>query len=638
MKKNRPSLCAPWSVLLFALCIAGRVSGQFSPVTLPAGLQPTESEMVVYQNNLMLVLQNAAHNRFSLHKYNGTVGAIPLPAGYKLYPDTQFEELKNMLYFMPDRTASTGTADLMRYDGTTVTPIDIPEEILPRETIRLIGHTPFAYRDVLYIEAISLDSTIGDANPITHWIKYDGTSFSRMSLSFLYSCVRPWGSEVVSDKELFQGKMYMRYYHYLADRQVISFDGVDVAFDVDSSHPDFIGEPGGYDMEVYNDRLYIPTFKPRPVDPILEQGGLLNSFDGTTQVEVSIPSGLRYAETTLEPYAGKLWGVVNDGSFFPQWYAYNGTTFTTTTLPTGTRIHPGGDQRVYQCKLYIVLSTGPVIGTPVYALFAYSDSRECGLLPTVVERVDIHAYARERDWCWTGIDVDWTLPTPCTPPCIDPLFRAALFDKPGQEVWSKTYNKPFQATFPADDKQSFITTMAMETNKVFQDFVVLDKELVPAGIEELKLQMTSLDQKIQLTVATEKDVKVPFIIALQDAGGKTLWQQKFTAPLTTVVDVATPQRGTTLRFMIDGSVTQITSLSAFPNPASGNPIIEVGTNGAKLLTRLTITDFFGKTIYQKDVTAPVTIQPDLSQAPKGLYIISATGSDGRVHRQTLVLK
>ncbi|AYB33724.1 T9SS type A sorting domain-containing protein [Chryseolinea soli] len=637
MKKNRPALCSPWSLLLFALCIAGRVSGQFSPVTLPAGLQPTESEMVVYQNNLMLVLQNAEHNSFSLHKYNGAVAAVPLPKGYNLYQDTQFEQLKDMLYFMPDRTTSTGRAELLRYDGATVTPIDIPDELIPRETIRLIGHTPFSYHDVLYIEAISLDSAIDDANPITHWIKYDGTSFSRMSLSFLYSCIRPWGPEVVSDKKLFNDKMYMRYYTYIGGRQIVIFDGVDVTLDFDSPHPDFIGEPGGCDMEVFNDLLYIPTFEPRPIDPIFEHGGLLNSYDGTTEEEVFIPSGLRYVKTTLEPYAGKLRGVMNDGSFFPQWYAYDGTNFTATPLPPGTRIYPGGDQRVYRCQLYIVLSTGSVIA-PVYALYAYGDPLECAVLPAAVERIDIHAYARERDWCWTGIDVDWTLPTPCTPPCIDPLIRVALLDKPGQEVWSQMYDKPFQATYPVDDKQSFIATTAIGTQKVFQDFVVFDKELVPAGIEEVKLQMTSRDQKIQLNVATEKDVKVPFIIALQDADGKTLWQQKFTAPLATVVEVAAPQRGTTLRFMLDGSVTQVTSLSVFPNPASGNPSIEVGTNGAKLSTRLTITDFFGKTIYQKDVTAPVIIQPDLSQAPKGLYFINVAGPDGRVHRQTLVLK
>ncbi len=638
MKINRPSLCSPWSLLLFALCIAGRVSGQFSPVTLPAGLQPTVSEMVVYQNNLMLVLQNAEHNSFTLHKYNGAVtAAVPLPKGYNLYKDTQFEQLRDMLYFMPDRTASTGRAELLRYDGATVTPIDIPDEVLPPATVRLIGHTPFSYRDVLYIEAISLDSTRGDASSITHWIKYDGTSFSRMPLSFMYTCVREGYPEIVSDKKLYQGKMYMRYYHYLTERQIISFDGADIEVYVD--HADHIGEPGGCDMEIYNDRLYIPTYEHGPVaPPHLAQGGVLNRFDGTTQTKVIVPSGLQYAKTTLEPYAGKLWGVANDGSFFPQWYAYDGATFTATTMPPGTRIHPGSDQRVYQCQLYIVLSTGPVIGTPVYALYAYQDPLECAVLPTVVERVDIHAYARERDWCWTGIDVDWTLPTPCTPPCIDPLMRVALLDKPGQEVWSKTYDKPFQVTYPVDDKQSFIATAAIETNKVFQDFVVFDKELVPAGIEEVKLQMTSRDQKIQLNVATEKNVKVPFIIALQDAEGKTLWQQKFTAPLATVVEVATLQRGTTLRLMLDGSVTQVTSLSVFPNPASGSPTIDVGTNGAKLSTQVTITDFFGKTIYKKDVTAPVTLQPDLSQAPKGLYVISVVGPDGRAHRQTLVLK
>lgn len=392
-------------------------------------------------------------------------------------------------------------------------------------------------------------------------------------------------------------------------------------------------------MEIYNGDLYIPTF-PDLIPPSPRTYGL-NRFDGTTQTAIAMPAGLRYTKTTLEVYAGKLWGAMNDGSVFPQWYAYDGSTFSATAVPSGTRIHPGGDQRVFQCKLYIVLSTGPVFGAPVLSLFTYSDVHACGLLPTVIDRFDrfdIRAYGHEREWCWTGIDVDWTLPTPCTFPCVDPLIRAALLDKPGQEVWSKTYNKPFQATFPVDDKQSFIATTGIEINKVFQDFVVLDKELVPAGIEELKLQMSPRDQKIQLAVATEKNAKVPFVMALQDAAGKTLWQQKFTAPLATGVNGVTSQRGTTLRFMVDGSVTQITSLSVFPNPAQTNPTIAVATNGAKLSTRLTITDFFGKTVYEKDITAPITIQPDLSQAPKGLYIVRVVGYGGRQHQQTLVLK
>ena len=67
-----------WRMLLLALFVTMHAAGQFSPVALPAGLQPTESEMVVYQNNLYLVLQNAAHNNFSLHKYNGSAfTAVP---------------------------------------------------------------------------------------------------------------------------------------------------------------------------------------------------------------------------------------------------------------------------------------------------------------------------------------------------------------------------------------------------------------------------------------------------------------------------------------------------------------------------------------------------------------------------------
>jgi len=640
--KNRLSLrprLIPWSFLpVVALCITTRVSGQFAAVTLPTGLQPTESEMVVYQNNLCLVLQNADHNTFSLHKTNGgSFMNIPLPTGYKLYQDTQFEELKNNLYFMPDRSTSTGTAELLRYDGTTVTPIDIPDALVPRETMSFAGHTPFTYNDVLYIEATLLDSLREDALPVTYWIKYDGTTFSRMMVTPRYTCVE-FGPDKVSDKKLFQGKMFMRYHDFApgSSRELTSYDGSSVqSF---TEHPNFIAKPGGCDMEVYNGNLYIPT---RPDITLSGSTDGLNRYDGTTQTAVTMPAGLRYVKTTLEVYAGKLWGAMNDGSVFPQWYAYDGTTFTRTTLPTGTRIHPGGDQRVFQCKLYIVLSTGPIIGTPVHALFTYSDVHECGLIPPVVdrlERFDIRNYRREREWCWTGVDVNWTLPTPCTPPCIDPLIRTALLDKPGQEIWAKTYDKPFQVTYPVDDKQSFIATTSIKTDKGFQDLVVLDKELVPAGIEELKLEMNPAQQKMQLAVSTEKDAKVPFVMALQDANGKTLWEQKFTAPITTAVSGTTSQRGTTLRFKLDGTAQQITSLSVYPNPAQGSTTIAIGTNGSKLPTRVTITDLFGKTFYKQDVTAPITINPDLSQAPKGMYVVSAIDAAGRQYTETLVVK
>src|SRR5882672_8246304 len=161
-----------WRMLLLALFVTLRAAGQFSPVALPTGLQPTESEMVVYQNNLYLVLQNAAHDAFSLYKYNGgAFTAVPLPASYKLYADTQFEELNGQLYFMPDHTAGdlANAAERMRYDGTTMTAIDIPDVIIPRDTMQLSGQHPFTFGNTLYIEAVHLDSITFDLFTSTLW-------------------------------------------------------------------------------------------------------------------------------------------------------------------------------------------------------------------------------------------------------------------------------------------------------------------------------------------------------------------------------------------------------------------------------------------------------------------------------------
>ncbi|MBL0739852.1 T9SS type A sorting domain-containing protein [Chryseolinea lacunae] len=640
MKKTR---LLSWSFLLLAFCLAMHADAQFSRVALPAGLQPTSSEMVIYQSKMYMVLQNAAHNSYSLHKYDGaTFTTIPLPAGYRLYEDTHFEEMKGNLYFMPDHDASLPTpAELMRYDGTTLTPIDVPDALVPRDEMQYYFHRPFAFDGNLYMEVLYLDSIALDPFTITYWIKYDGVVFSRMLVDGIFTCQPSDGTPIglPSDKKLFQGKMFMRYYHHITrERNLLNFDGTEI--DVDSEHP--VAWPGGCEMEVFNGSLYVPTFT--PTSPGRPYGGGMNRFNGTTQTAVSIPPTLRYAETTLEVYGERMFGAMYDGSSVPRWYAFNGTSFALVPTPAGTSIYAKGDQRVFQCQLYITLRTSAAGAPPMYALYTYTDALVCGtsVIPEPFDRfssIDIRNYGHERDWCWTGINVVWTPIAPCTPPdCIDPFMKVSLFEKPENVTWSASYQKPFQALFPIEDKKPLVETLTMGNANAAQNVIIFDKDLVPSGIENIALQLKPQEKLFNLTVETEKDKTVPFTMTLLDANGKSLWQGKFVAPLATRIDAVTSQRGTTLRFAPVLPLQSITSVSVYPNPAASNTAIDISTRGTNQTATIAISNLNGKVVYQKEVNAPAVDHPDLSQIPKGLYIVTVTTGAGYAHRQMLAIK
>ncbi len=141
-------------LLLLILCFCIRATAQVTPVTLPAGLQPASaSEMAIYNNELYIVLQNAAHNTFYLYRYNAvSFMNVPLPANYKLYADTEFEVLNGKLYFMPYHAATDTTAEILAYNGTSFNIIHIPESVMPRDSLHLWEHRPFSYNGKLYIE------------------------------------------------------------------------------------------------------------------------------------------------------------------------------------------------------------------------------------------------------------------------------------------------------------------------------------------------------------------------------------------------------------------------------------------------------------------------------------------------------
>jgi len=633
-------------LLLLILCLSIRTTAQITAVTLPAGLQPASaSEMAIYNHELYIVLQNDAHNTFYLYRYNAvSFTNVPLPANYKLYADTEFEVLNGKLYFMPYHAATDTTAEILAYNGTSFNIIHIPESVMPRDSLHLWEHRPFSYNGKLYIEVAH-----DQYNPVEpeyrynpYWIMYDGSVFTRRHLAASLMTFAPYYTpQPASEKVQYNGKLYARYWDYITNmHQLLESNGASES--ADRSHYGIIASPGNSEMIAYNGSLYIPIAADGfPNSP----ARLLNRFDGVSQTAVPLPAGLTYANTSFEIYGNKLWGAMNDGSAFPQLYSYDGTTFTHLPLPAGVNIKADGDFREFGCKMYFTATTGATIGGElVYTLYKYSDFRFCARIvaPAPLERFDqirFDLYSRGDDWCWTNVNIKWPVVVPCKfPDCIDPLFRVKLSTGPDDIVWSQDFEKPFDLTLPKNNEKPYTTTIALgDKTENLADVIIMDKELVPAGITGISLDINTKKQTFNITAEALKGKKVPFTAVLLDADGKVLWKQDFTAPVSTAITATTDRPGTTLRFatrsiaLPKGKV----AVSVYPNPSSSQVQINIDTDETKTPARIHITNAQGNVVYDKTVTAPTTERP-AALAP-GIYIVRVTIGKEE-HTSRLVVK
>ena len=643
---KNPRLKKHLSSLLLVLCLSIRATAQITAVTLPAGLQPASaSEMAIYNNELYIVLQNAAHNTFYLYRYNGvSFTNVPLPANYKLYADTEFEQLNGKLYFMPYHTATDTTAEILSYNGTSFNIIHIPESVMPPDSLHLWEHRPFSYNGKLYIE-VAYDAY----NPVepeyrysAYWVMYDGSAFTRRHLGAPMMTFAPYYiPQPASDKVQYNGKLYARYWDYVTNmHQLLESNGADETSD--RSHYGIIAFPGKGEMIVYNGLLYIPIAADGfPNSPATQ----LNRFDGVSQTAVPLPAGLTFASTSFEIYGNKLWGAMNDGSGFAQLYSYDGTTFTHLPMPAGVNIKPDGDFRNFGCKLYFTGTTGATIGGElVYTLYRYSDFRFCARIvsPAPLDRFDeirFDLYSRGDDWCWTNINIKWPVIVPCKlPDCIDPLFRVGLGTDPGDIAWSKDFEKPFELTLPKNNEKPYITTIALgDKVENLADVIIFDKELVPAGITGITLDINTKKQTFNITAGALKGKKIPFTAILLNADGKTIWKQEFTAPVSTAITAVTDQPGTTLRFTTRSIALPKSkvSVAVYPNPSPDQVQIAIEADETKTPAHIRITNAQGNIVYDKTVTAPATDRP-ASLAP-GIYIVRVTIGKEE-HTSRLVVK
>ena len=643
MKKTRPKF---WPALLLMFGFGTQAIAQLDVVTLPTGMQPAPaSEMVVFSNDLYMVLQNNAHDTFYLYRYDGvTFINIPLPTGYKLYRDTEFEELNGKLYFMPYHADTDTTAEILAFNGASFNIIHIPESIMPRDSLHLWGHRPFSYNGKLHIEA-----TYDEYHPLDveyrylpFWIMYDGATFRRRQAVVSQMTVAPFGStQPASDKIRYDGRLFTRYYDYITrSHQMLEYR--DTRLTPVRTDIGIIAYPGQGEMAEFHHLVYIPAAADGSANgPAVK----LNQFDGLTQTELPMLAGLSLANSSLEVYNDKLWAAMNDGSTVPQLYSYNGVSFAHTPIYGGVNITPDGEFRTFGCKMYFCGSGSDVIGDKlVYKLYTLEDGLLCHqpVWPPAFDRFDeikLDIYRIDHDWCWTNIGIKWPVVVPCKlPDCIDPLFRVSVGADANNIVWTKNFKNPFDAAFQINDQKPYITTIALGNDKDgVADVIVFEKELVPAGITRMSLNVNTKKKTFNITAEALKGKKVPFTVALLDVKGKILWTQELTAPVNTAITATTSQRGAILRFMTDKSIQAKpkTTVAVYPNPSSNQVQIMVDTDAAKMPARIRITNAQGNVVYDKTVTTPATERP-ASLAP-GIYIVQVTVGQEE-HTSRLVVK
>ena len=165
------------------------------------------------------------------------------------------------------------------------------------------------------------------------------------------------------------------------------------------------------------------------------------------------------------------------------------------------------------------------------------------------ERFEALAIGRDRGWCWNEIIFGWdTIPLCPVPPCPEPNYQLSMFDVNYKIAWSESFNKPSKFEVPLKDDQPFRTILSSVDNKT--DLLIFDPDLVPKGIEEIKLLMVPKKGFITISVSTRKKEPVPLRVALLDEEGKEIWMQTFTAPFSMQITATVQKAGKTLVFSI----------------------------------------------------------------------------------------
>jgi len=244
-------------------------------------------------------------------------------------------------------------------------------------------------------------------------------------------------------------------------------------------------------------------------------------------------------------------------------FEYNGTDFTEIIAPAGRLLFPYINST--DCNHLWLNYYSDASGIH----WAYAkESKDCSPIPPgpgpiavipdslrTYERFEMAIFGPERGWCWSEIIIDWHIVPVCElPPCPEPQYQLRMIDANNGTAWSERFSKPTKFAVPLKDEQAFRTILSSPESKT--DLIIFEPDLLPQGIELIKLAMKPKQGLFAISTTTRKNEPVPLKVALLDENGKEIWMQTFTAPFEMKITATVQKSGSTLVFSIPDNGTK----------------------------------------------------------------------------------
>ncbi len=570
----------------------------FSPLAFPGNVV---SNAVIFRGKIHVLIETTLGVK--LFSYNGSV-VSEVPSS--LMTTTQSYSLRGggrYLYIRGNGGYSTLPDYLKRYDGSTFRNLPAVHGSVHElnQTFQIFGsekvYLVFDDRAIYYYDGISMTEIYRvDGVPVYSPLLWRGDLYFEAGAGThpvtLYKCIEGSRSEITVP-----GATLVRIYRFA----------------------------------LYRDNLYLPVQN--------SSGYFIYSYDGTAFTSFLSLPGVAGEGTSIEVRQGNLVILPRVGSDSSA-YEYSGTGFTEIQVPgdewlfeiqESARCYHAWmigyfDRDDYEYKFVLAVERPDASCPPL-------DESETTVIPTrlqVYERIVISPYGRERDWCWTGIEVDWEIIPTCPFPCTDPKIISTMKDKNGKISWQKTFSEPFNASISLTDTQPYTLSLGVETNQIVEDVLVFNNDLVNKGFESFKLDMYPKQDYFYLTVTTDKDIEVPFTMTLRNMQGQSLWQEKYTAPMDELIRAYVPKAGDYLQFSLQPNPTS--SVTYYPNPTEGKLTISVSDDNQSVW--VSVSDFNGKVISRKDNIGSGEHTLDISNQKPGLYILTIV--EGKSTRRELI--
>jgi len=580
--------------------------GGFTRLALPGTLL---TEVVRCNGQMYMLLQGASGVK--LYSYDGVTllelgSSLPTTDLYKLIVGGSY------LYLNGFGIARGGTHWLVRYSGGTFRTFSLPTNTKELTAAFQVGSSALAY--------LVLDKKLVGY--------YNGSALTELFRTDpVYNAVH--------SPIMFRNDFYFRTNATpgLSAERLFKFHGIVRTEIFAPAGTGFIEPYYDVQLTVHRNAMYLP----------LEHGDTTSiyRYDGTSWERIYDWEGNAYG-LTIWKRAGKLvfYQLLN-GNRAVEW---DGETFESFTVPAGIEwfVFPKVSTSCYHIWLTAYVDDSLpdyqwVLVKETFDSACVDSGGPAVIIPEKLQEYDrffIGGHARERDWCWTGIDVDFDITPICTqPPCAPPSVQTTAIDKAGKIAWQKTFDRPFSTSIPLNDTQPYTLTLAVGKDKLFKGVLLFDKDLVNKGIEEMSLDMYPKEDHFFLTVMTDNNKPVSFTMTLRNTKGESLWQQQYTAPMDELIRAYAPKTGDYLQFSLAQAPKGTTTY--YPNPFANT--LTINTTEANGGVSVSLMDLNGNMISQKEFAEPGEYSWETNNRNPGLYIITIV-ENGHVRRELVQVK